>query len=63
MNLDSGWISDINEAKTEAIVVRSPAVHSPSPLSTFYVCGSRISLTPSVRGIGVLLDSRLDMSV
>ena len=43
----------LSEAKTEAIVVRSSAVHSPSSLSTICVCG---------RDIGVLLDSRLDMS-
>ena len=52
----------LNEAKTEAIVFRSAAVHSPSPLSTIYVCGSSISLTPTVRDGGVLLDSSLDMS-
>ena len=52
----------LNEAKTDAIVFRSDAVHSPSPLSTIYVCGSSISLMPTVRDIGVLPDSRLDMS-
>ena len=52
----------LNEAKTEPIVFRSTAVHSPSPLSTIYVCGSSTSLSPTVRDIGVLLDSRLDMS-
>ena len=50
------------EAKTEAIVFRSSAVHSPSSLSTICVCGSSISLSLTVRDIGVLLDSRLDMS-
>ena len=52
----------LNEAKTEAIVFRSSAVHSPSSLSTICVCGSSISLSLTVRDIGVLLDSRLDMS-
>ena len=52
----------LNEAKTEAIVFHSAAVHSPSPLFTIYVCGSSMSLSPTVRDIDVLLDSRLDMS-
>ena len=52
----------LKEAKTEAIVLCSAAVHSPSPLSAIYVCGSSISLSPTVRDRGVLLDSRLDMS-
>ena len=52
----------LNETKTEAIVFRSSAVHSPSSLSTICVCGSSISLSLTVRDIGVLLDSRLDMS-
>ena len=61
------WLDDnhlfLNEAKTEAILFRSSVVHSPSPLPSNYVCGSRsISLSPTVRNIGVLLDSRLDMS-
>ena len=52
----------LNEAKTEAIVFRSAVVHLPSPLSTIYVCGSSISLSSTVRALGVLLDSRRDMS-
>ena len=52
----------LNEAKTEAIVFRSTAVHSPSSLSNICVCGSSISLSLTVRDIGVSLDSRLDMS-
>ena len=52
----------LNEAKTEAIVFRSSAVHSPSSLSTICVCGSSISLSLIVRDTGVILDSRLDMS-
>ena len=60
------WLDDnhlfLNEAKTEAILFRSSVVHSPSPLPSIYVCGSSISLSPSVRDVGVLLDSRLDMS-
>ena len=52
----------LNEAKTEAIVFRSSAVHSPSSLSTICVCGSSISLSLTVRDIGVLLGSRPDMS-
>ena len=52
----------LNEAKTEAIVFCSSAVHSPSSLSTICVCGSSISLSLTVCDIGVLLDSRLDMS-
>ena len=60
------WLDDnhlfLNEANTEAILSRSSVVHSPSPLPSIYVCGLPISLSPTVRDIGVLLDSRLDMS-
>ena len=60
------WLDDnhlfLNEAKTEAILFRSSVVHSPSTLPSVYVCGSSISLSPTVRDIGILLDSRLDMS-
>ena len=52
----------LNETKTEAILFRSSVVHSPSPLPSIYVCGSSISLSPTVRDIDVLLDSRLDIS-
>ena len=60
------WLDDnhlfLNEAKTEAILFHSSVVHSPSPLPSIYVCWSYISLSPTVRDIGILLDSRLDMS-
>ena len=60
------WLDDnhlfLNEAKTESILFCSSVVHSPSSLPSIYVCGSSISLSPTVRDIGVLLDSRLDMS-
>ena len=52
----------LNETKTEAIVFRSAAVLSPSPLSNIYAYESPTSLTPTVRDIGVLPDSRLDMT-
>ena len=58
----SRWLDDnhlfLNEAKTEAILFRSSVVHSPSSLPSIYVCGSSISLSPTVRDIGVLLDSQ-----
>lgn len=41
---------------------RSTTVRSPSAMSTIDVCGSAVSLTPTVRDIGVILDSGLDMS-
>ena len=52
----------LNETKTEAIMFRSTTVRSPSAMSTIDVCGSVVSLTPTVRDIGVILDSGLDMS-
>ena len=60
------WLDDnhmfLNEAKIEAILFRSSVIHSPSPLPSIYVCGSSISLSLTVRDIGVLLDSRRDIS-
>ena len=50
----------LNERKTKAIVFRSTTVRSPSATST--IDGSAVSQTPTVRDIGVVLDSRLDMS-
>ena len=52
----------LNETKTEAIVFRSTTVRSPSAMSTIDVCGSAVSLTPTIRDIGAILDSGLDMS-
>ena len=61
-----GWLNcnhlPLNETKTEAIMFRSTTVRSPSAMSTIGVCGSVVSLTPTVRHIGVVLDSGLDMS-
>ena len=59
--VDDGWIF-LNEAKTEAILFLSSVVHSHSRLPSIYVCGSSISMSPTVRYICVLPDSRLDMS-
>ena len=52
----------LNETKTEAIVFRSTIVRSLSTMSTIDMCVSTISLTPTVRDIGVILDIGLDMS-
>ena len=48
--------------RTEAIVFHSTTICSPSAMSTINVCGSAVSLTPTVRDIGVIFDSGLDMS-
>ena len=52
----------LNEKKTEAIIFLSTTVRSPSAMSTIDVCGSAVSPTPTVRDIGVIFDSELDMS-
>ena len=48
----------LNEDKTEAILFRS----SCPVASTINICGSVAQLQPTVRDIGVVLDTRLDMS-
>ena len=49
----------LNETNTGAIIFRSTTVRSPSAID---LCGSAVSLTPTVRDIGVILDSGLDIS-
>ena len=56
------WLTDkrllLNEDKTEAILFRS----SCPVASTINICGSVAQLKPTVRDIGVVLDTRLDMA-
>ena len=56
------WLTDnrllLNDDKTEAILFRS----SCPVASTINICGSVAQLQPTVRDIGVVLDTRLDMS-
>ena len=56
------WLTDnrllLNEDKTEAILFRS----SCPVASAINICGSVAQLKPTVRDIGVVLDTRLDMA-
>ena len=56
------WLTDnrllLNEDKTEAILFRSSCLVA----STINICGSVAQLKPTVRDIGVVLDTRLDMA-
>ena len=52
----------LNESKTEAIVFRSATARVTPDETTVNVCGSVVSLLPTIRDIGVILDNGLDMS-
>ena len=60
------WLTDhqllLNESKTEAIAFNVPSCKVPPAITDINICGSNITLQQTVRDIGVVLDSGLDMS-
>ena len=60
------WLTDhqllLNEPKTETIAFNVPSCKVPPAINDINICGSNITLQQTVRDIGVVLDSGLDMS-
>ena len=60
------WLADhqllLNESKAEAIAFNVPSCKVPPAITDINMCGSNITLQQTVRDIGVVLDSGLDMS-
>ena len=60
------WLTDhqllLNESKTEAIAFNVPSCKVPPAITDINICGCNITLQQTVRDIGVVLDSGLDMS-
>ena len=60
------WLTDhqllLNESKTEAIAFNVPSCKVPPAITDINICGCNITLQLTVRDIGVVLDSDLDMS-
>ena len=60
------WLTDhqllLNESKTEAIAFNVPSCKVPPAITDINICGCDITLQQTVRDIGVVLDSGLDMS-
>ena len=53
----------LNETKTETIVFYAPNTKVPSGITGVDVCGCRITPQPTVRDIGIFLDSGMDMTM
>ena len=60
------WLTDhqllLNESKTEAIAFNVPSCKVPPAITDINICGCNITLQQTVRDIGVVMDSGLDMS-
>ena len=53
----------LNETKTETIVFYAPNAKVPSGITGVDMCGCRITPQPTVRDIGIFLDSGMDMTM
>ena len=53
----------LNETKTERIVFYAPNAKVPPGITGVDVCGCRITPQPTVRDIGIFLDSGMDMTM
>ena len=54
--MDSHFLK-LNEDKTEVLVIRRPSPHSAHPvLSSVNICGCHVSISPSVKDLGVVFD-------
>ena len=60
------WLTDhqllLNESKTAAIAFNVPSCKVPPAITDINICGCNITLQQTVRDIGVVLDSGMDMS-
>jgi hypothetical protein len=51
----------LNSSKTEVLVIVPPSVSSSLTPQSFDICGSSVSISESVRDLGVLYDDKLNM--